>query len=614
MRMLLFSLIVSLTHLQAADRPNILWLFLEDTSPWAGAYGHPLNQGQTPNIDGLAKSGVLFERAYAPAPVCSPCRSAVITGANQIRSGTHEHRSSRVKGAEIPLPDGWKLLPQLLKEAGYYTFNAGKTDYNFVWKSDSAYDANKKGNKSKAPWAPAKDRPFFGQIQMAGGKGNGSNFPNDRKVPAAKVTVPADYPQDAFHQQVVAEHLNTIRKNDDQVGQILEQLKKDGLLENTIICWFSDHGANHLLRHKQMCTEGGLHVPMIITGPKQFVKAEPGTTRSDLVNLLDLSATTADWAGLPIPTWFEGQALFGADFQPRTFVASARDRCDQTIDSVRSLRTDRFRYTRNLLLDRNLYQPQYRDSRPEMQVIRAAFKDGSLAPNLAQIYFGERQPEELYDLKKDPHELNNLAGDPAFETELSRHRSLMDTWLAKGDMGEQPEPLASYQYEGTKSRFAKNAHNPEYEQVRPDSDGDGLSDMWETNNGRDPQDGRFEAHFDCGGWMTEGWTSTGTDALPGLQGVLDFTLTEPVGVVTREGLKLDGSKNAAPHKIRIRVSAPTSLTIETAPSTKTSTLHLKPSDQFQEHDVDISWPETTSSISFELKAAAGTRIEIDWIK
>ncbi|BCX49790.1 hypothetical protein HAHE_36980 [Haloferula helveola] len=608
---LLFALSATAIH-AAPDRPNILWFFLEDLSPWAGCYNHPLNVGHTPNIDSLAKQGVLFERAYAPAPVCSPCRSAVITGASQIRSGAHEHRSSRVKGGEIQLPTGWKLLPQLLKEAGYYTFNAGKTDYNFQWDSNAAYDFN--GKQKKKPWTPAGDKPFFGQIQMAGGKGNGDKFPNDRKVEVGKVKVADDYPQDEFHMGLFAEHLNTVRKNDDQVGEILNQLKADGLMENTIIVWFSDHGANHLLRHKQMCTEGGLHVPLVITGPKKWITGEAGSRRNDLVSLLDLSASTCAWAGVPVPDWFEGTPLFAEGRKPAEFVASARDRCDQTIDSVRSLRTDRFRYTRNLLTDRNLYQPQYRDPRPEMKVIRAAYANGSLDPKLAKIYFGERQPEEFYDLKNDPHELVNLAANPEFAAELERHRELMDGWLAKGDMGDNPEPKATMVYEGTKSPFAKNAHNPEYESVRPDNDGDGLSDLWEKNNGRDPADGRFRFDFDCGGWMTEGWTSSGTDALPGMQGFLEFHLTAPKAELVRDGLKLSGAKNSEPLRIRLRTDKPVQLSFGTEPESNAKGVEISPGKHFQEIELKPEWPETTSKVTLGIEGETGTKVEIDWIR
>ena len=293
--------------LAAAERPNILWLFAEDTSPWMGCYGDPINEGATPNIDSLADKGVRFSRAYVPAPVCSACRSALMAGQSQIRFNAHEHRSSRGP-AKLFLPKGLKLLPQLVKESGYFTFNLGKTDYNFVWDQKATYSLMKKSRRP-VPWGTLKqNQPFFGQIQTAGGKNNTTRFPEDRKVDPASVTVPPDYPQNELYREVVAQHYDAIRKDDDFIGDVLAGLKTAGLADNTIIVYFGDHGANNLVRHKQMPTEGGLHVPFIIAGPDPFVPAP--SVRNDLVDMLDLSATTLAWAGVDIPDWYEGQDLF----------------------------------------------------------------------------------------------------------------------------------------------------------------------------------------------------------------------------------------------------------------------------------------------------------------
>ncbi|MFL2832337.1 MAG: sulfatase-like hydrolase/transferase [Coraliomargaritaceae bacterium] len=179
----------------AAERPNILWIYAEDTSPWMGCYGDAINSEATPHIDSIASSGVLFTRAYVPAPVCSATRSALIVGQNAIRFGGHEHRSSR-GGPKIQLPNTYQLLPTLLQAQGYTTFNHGKTDYNFVWDSN-AYNYNA---KSKTDFADLVNRqPFFGQIQTKGGKNNTSQFPAERKVDPASVTVPADYPNNEIY-------------------------------------------------------------------------------------------------------------------------------------------------------------------------------------------------------------------------------------------------------------------------------------------------------------------------------------------------------------------------------------------------------------------------------
>ena len=536
-----------------SDRPNILWLFAEDTSPWMGCYGDPINRGATPNIDSLAERGILFSRAFVPAPVCSACRSALMGGQNQIRFNAHEHRSSRGP-AKLFLPEGLKLLPQLIKENGYYTFNLGKTDYNFVWDEAVTYSLMQK-SRSPVPWKTLQNhQPFFGQIQTAGGKNNTLKFPADRKVDPSTVTVPPDYPQNQLYHEVVAQHYDAIRKDDDFIGEVLRGLQESGLAENTIVVYFGDHGANNLVRHKQMPTEGGLHVPLIIAGPDPYVPAT--SVRDDLVNLLDLSATTLTWAGVDLPDWYEGQDLFGQKIVPRSFVAAAKDRLDHTIDRVRTIRTDRFRYTRNYKTDRVFLQPQYRDPKDYVRNLRDMYANGTLSPQLTEIYFGERPAEELYDIKSDPSQLTNLVGDKKYAEELDRHRQLLEQWLAAGDAGIGEESDEELAFQANDQKWGK-AVNPEYERVRVDSDGDGLSDDWERINDRDPSDGVLRFTFDCGGWQTEGWS--GSDELgnlAGRQGFLDFELASGTGTLRRGGMNLSADKNRGQFTLVARTDQP----------------------------------------------------------
>jgi arylsulfatase A-like enzyme len=594
----------------AEERPNILWIVQEDTSPWMSCYGHALNDGWTPVIDKLAASGVRFARAYTPTPVCSTCRSSFIVGANAIRFGAHEHRSRRGKAAK-PLPEGMKTLPALLRDAGYFTFNQGKSDYNFT-EADTYAKISKKN--ARTPWRDVPEgQPFFGQIQTKGGKLNVGKRPKDKCVDPEKVTVPADYPQNQLYREVVAEHYDSIRGDDENIGRILDALEADGLLDTTIVAYFSDHGANNLVRHKQMATEAGLHVPFIVTGPESHVPS--GQVRDDLVSILDLTATTAAWAGIPKPKWFEGHDLFAKDHQPREFAASARDRCDHTIERVRSIRTDRFRYTRNFFLDRVFLQPQYRDKRPFLVHLTEAYANGTLDPKLTKIYYGERPAEELYDITKDPAQMHNLAGDPKHAKELAAHRTLMDRWLAKGDEGAKQEPDIELEMNGW-AHWGKGV-NPEYERISEDSDGDGLSDRFETITGRDPKDGRLVFTFDCGGWQTEGWTgSAHLGNIAGFQGFLDFDLRKGKGTIVRNGLKLDTSKNAGPLTVRIRATESTALTI-TADGKELWTNIVKGGNRFRTIPFTLppeAWKGTVSSLALSFSSSNGAAIEIDSIE
>lgn len=594
----------------AKDRPNILWLFAEDTSPWMGCYGDPVNEGHTPNIDSLAKRGVRFSRAFVPAPVCSACRSAMMAGMSQIRFGAHEHRSSRGP-FKIQLPDGIKLLPQLIKDSGYFTFNLGKDDYNFVWDHAATYSLQKKG-RNALDWKQLRNnQPFFGQIQTAGGKNNTSKFPEARKTDPEEVTVPADYPQNELYHETVAQHYDAIRMDDDFIGTVLKGLSESGLAENTIVVYFSDHGANNLVRHKQMPTEGGLHVPFIIVGPSPYVPS-PGV-RDDLVNLLDLSATTLNWAGVDVPDWYEGQNLFGEIVVPHTFVAAAKDRLDHTIDRVRSIRTDRYRYTRNYKTDRIFLQPQYRDNRPFLQNLHELYRNGELSPKLTEIYFGERPAEEFYDVVSDPAQINNLIDDPKLQDQVERHRKLLDQWLAKGDAGAEEEPLEELAYQASGHKWGEGV-NPEYEAVREDNDGDGLSDEWERINGRDPKDGRLLFTFDCGGWQTEGWQAAdeAIGNIAGRLGYLDFQLsTDGEATLRRNQLNLDPQTNRGTLSIAMNAPAGTEVTV----SLNGHPIASKSVDEGQteiEFPVDEKAPITKMELKF--KGAAGSTVQIDSIK
>ena len=619
MRLLLSAIALLAIHsTRAADQPNILWIFAEDTSPWMGCYGDPVNAKHTPHIDSIANRGVRFARAFVPAPVCSACRSAMMGGMNQIRFGAHEHRSSRAPDAQLSLPAGVKLLPQIMQEGGYFTANLGKTDYNFIWDQDATYTPARgrlKGHTDS--WDTLKsNQPFFVQMQTRGGKSNTKKFPANRRTDPDSVTVPADYPNNLIYRETVAQHYDAIRTDDDHIGRILAGLKESGLEENTIVVYFSDHGANHLVRHKQMPTEGGLHVPFVVMGPQEFVPQKG--VRDDLVSMLDLSATTLAWAGLDRPDWYEGLDLFARDHKPREFVASAKDRLDHTIDQVRTIRTDSFRYTRNYKLDRILLQPQYRDGQRYLENLKQLFAAGELSDDHKRIFFGERPAEELYDVSKDPHQLVNLVDAPAYRKELDRHRRLLDQWLAKGDKGTGEESAAALRHNGDDWKGGRGV-NPEYEINRPDNDGDGLSDKWEEINGRDPADGRPHYEFDCGGWQTEGWTGVNIDDnIAGFLGYLDFRLGDKPGNLRRTGLNLKASDDDTALRVRLRSSGNLAVAVKANGKTLGDPIGLKSGAEFSDVQVTLqgnpNWSGSIKMLQIDLGGSSGDFVEIDSIE
>jgi hypothetical protein len=329
-----------------------------------------------------------------------------------------------------------------------------------------------------------------------------------------------------------------------------------------------------------------------------------------------LTATSLAWAGITIPDWVEGQDLFNESFQPRTFVASAKDRLDHTIDRVRTIRTDQYRYTRNYFLDRVLLQPQYRDPQPYLKALRSAYADGTLAPKLAQIYFGERAAEELYDVVKDPAQVHNLADDPDFVEVLQQHRSLLDSWLVKGDLGAVDEPDQELTRNGQDSKWGVGV-NFQYERIREDTDGDGLSDKWETINHRDPNDGKLLFTFDCGGWQTEGWQADGeVTNIAGYQGFLDFDLLSGHAVLVRQGLKLDADRNQGSLVIRMRSNAKTRMTVS-ANGNLVGKVVIDSGAKYSEYKIPLSgssWNGTITSLQLDYSSKPGTTVAIDWIR
>ncbi|MDC0176656.1 sulfatase [Polaribacter sp.] len=479
-------------------KPNILWIIAEDLSPFMGVYGDSINKGHTPIIDKLAADGVLFKRAYATAPVCSASRSALISGIMQTTTGTHNHRSNRFTDDEIVpeklrihFPKGVKTIPELMKKAGYFTFNSGKDDYNFHYDRRALYDTGTKedyvagmngwqGNFAidymtvdNYVWNAREDKnqPWFGQVQIMGGKKDSKYVREGEKLAVNDVPLPPYFPNIKSQRKAWTDHYNANRGSDVTVEKILKKLEKDGELENTIIFFFSDHGSNTSLRHKQFCYEGGMLVPLIIKGNHKKLKA--GEVKNNLVSLLDVSATTLAMGGVALPDYLDGQDLFSSKYKEPKYVFGARDRCDYTIDRIRTAVSKKYRYIRNYFPERPMLQAGYRDNKPIVKDFKRLHKEGKLTPYQDKHWFGIRPEEELYDLKADPHQMNNLAENPEFASILTAHRNALENWIkTTGDKGQNPEDAtqlkATYDMWKDRPRFKNAKVNPEYDQFKKD--------------------------------------------------------------------------------------------------------------------------------------------------
>lgn len=449
-------------------RPNILLLVAEDMSPRLGVYGDAM--AVTPNLDRLASEGLRFTHAFTTSGVCATSRAALMTGLpqNAVGAGHMRPMSHPTRPYVAVPPPEVKAFPELLRRAGYWTFNDGKTDFGF---SDGTiggggprtlWDSNERWGGADWREAPA-ERPFFGMINFGITHESGLfpfGWPEnlihaamqaawllqsrsvDYATDPASVSLPPFYPDIPEARQAVAWQYDHIHEMDRQVGAVLDRLAADGLADSTIVVWTSDHGSG-LPGHKREITDRGTHVPLLIRWPERWRPpgVEPGEVDTRLVSFLDLGPQILAWAGVPRPRWMEGRPFVGPQAGPqRRYIHAARDRLDEVTDRGRAVRDDRYLYVRNDFPALPGALPlTFRETIPLMREWRRLHAEGALSPPQA-AFFEPRGAEELYDVVADPHQIHNLAGDPTFAAELARLRAEMDRWLSNHeDQGQVDE-------------------------------------------------------------------------------------------------------------------------------------------------------------------------------
>lgn len=419
----------------------------------------------TPNIDALARKGMYFENTFTTSPVCSPSRSAFHTGMYQMAIGAHNHRSNRAEDPSpypFKLPRGVRILPDWLRDAGYYTGNirevaedswfrgTGKTDWNFTYEG-KPFDFD--------DWAALKShQPFYAQINFSethrGRAWNEAHTRIERTADPQKVVLPPYYPDHPEVRKDWAQYLNTVMALDRKVGDILDRLEEDGLAENTIVVFMADHG-RAMVRAKQWPYDSGLRVPLIVYYPPGIEMPtgyRPGTVSSQLISSIDVTATTITMAGMEKPDILHGRVFLGEQSEaPRSYVFSGRDRGDETVDRIRTVRSKRYRYIRNFYPEKPFLQTnRYKEaSYPTMWVLRKLHQEGTLNPEAVQLMQPTREPEELYDVLNDPYEIHNLAHSLDHQEIIKHLRTVLDEWIIEiddqGRFPESPEVHAFYE-------------------------------------------------------------------------------------------------------------------------------------------------------------------------
>ena len=422
-------------------RPNILWLVAEDfTYNYAGAYGDPL--ARTPNFDRLAARGILYENAHSTAPVCAPARSSIITGCYASSLGTQNMRSQR------PLPAGVRFFPEFLRDAGYYCTNNAKTDYNTSTRwMPAAWDACDKN----AHWRNRNPgQPFFAVFNCELSH-EGKLF---KRVPLdtdpARVKLPAYLPDTKETRDDTAQYYDCATRADAFLGKILDQLKADGLADDTIVFFYSDNGGC-TPRSKRFLYDNGTHIALAIYFPEKYkhlAPAAPGSRVRDPVNFVDLAPTVLSLAGLPPAPQFQGRALAGpnrpapADTPRYTYLL--RNRMDEVYDFSRAVTDGRYRYIRNYMPHLpNGQHLNYLWNLASMKKWDALYRAApEKLPPAQRAFFEPKPAEELFDDETDPDNVNNLAADPAHREKLLELRAAnRDHMLAIRDTGFFPEPM-----------------------------------------------------------------------------------------------------------------------------------------------------------------------------
>jgi len=437
---------------RAADRPNILWITSEDNSPYLGCYGDP--QARTPNLDRLAAEGVRYRNAFSSAPVCSTARSTLILGMRATSLGIHNHRGT------VAIPDTIRFYPQLLRDVGYYCTNNAKTDYNIEHKGrrSPTFFWDESGNQAHY-LNRAEGQPFFAVFNITTShegqttdqayvrRREAGLFPEERIVPPEEVVPPPYHPDTPTIRENWSRYYDNLWLMDQRVGELLDELEKAGLADETIVFYFSDHGGA-LPRGKRNIHDSGTRVPLIIRFPKKyqhFSPVEPGDWVERPVAFVDFAPTLCSLADVPIPEFHEGRAFLGdAAAEPRAHVFLFRGRMDERYDTVRAIRTPEFLYVNNFSPHRSWGQHYSYPFRVlmSMRSWHEEYVAGRCDPIQAR-YWEPKPGEEFYVIADDPHQIDNRIDDPAYQEEIARLReTLRDEIRATRDAGLLPEGLA----------------------------------------------------------------------------------------------------------------------------------------------------------------------------
>ena len=388
-----------------------------------------------------------YERCFT-CPVCAPSRFNIISGMSPETCGPAQHMR-----AQGNIPSWLRGFPALLREAGYFTSNNAKTDYNSPISIKDAWSAQGK----QAHWRANKDKskPFFSVFNHEVTH-ESCLFP-EKELPfdfvplkPSEVRIPPYQPDTPEIRADWARYYNHMLVMDGQLAAKLRDLEKDGLAENTIVFYYGDNGGV-LPRSKRFLEQSGVQVPLIVYYPpkwRHLAPGAPGTRIKDPVHFVDFAPTMLSLAGVKIPEYMQGRALAGpAKAAPVEYVFTTRDRMDSNYDMMRGVAGARYLYIRNFRPDLPYVQRlEYMFQARGYQSWAREAAAGRLTAATAQ-FWGKKPSEELYDMESDPDSVHNLASAPEHRATMDKMRAaLLGQTLRIKDNGLLPEgsPLEGY--------------------------------------------------------------------------------------------------------------------------------------------------------------------------
>ena len=436
-------------------RPNFLFLVIEDASPYLlPQYGN--ESIDTPHMDELAENGVVFNRAYANAPQCSPARSSLISGSYASTYGNDWHRNNN------NVPQHY-FFPQYLKEAGYFTVNAGKTDYNITREMQRKFYDTAWCKMSGYKWRTGKPnvsyndeerdgRPFFAQFNnmtthMSRLTSVSIHHRKPPEIDPDAVDLPPHVPDNHAIRTDYAEHLESMQDADRWLGKFMEDLKKRDLYENTIVFFFSDHGGS-LPRGKAFGYNTGYQVQLIVSAPPRWehlLPSEPGSETDRLVTFADFGPTLLNIAGVKPPEHMQGKPFMGEDKVERDCAFAFRTNTGNHFDPSRSVYTDKYQYIRFYTpYKTHALRQGFQWGMPAQLAWDSLFLAGTLSAQHRQYY--EPKPREmLFNTKEDPYCVNNLADDPKYDEVLRKLRNRVSWHIrASKDIGFFPKDVRNH--------------------------------------------------------------------------------------------------------------------------------------------------------------------------